>query len=285
LARQGYRVVITARPGSSALEAALISIASCGPAPIGVELALDDLNAAATLVQRVLARVDRIDLLVQNAVYQGELNLRRVTDLSLNDLETAWRASISAPLLVIRAAHQQMLAQSAPGRILIIGSGAGRYDPPAAVDRGGWGFVYGASKAAGEDAVMAACPGALVVRTAWVYGAGGKNFVETMLRLMSTRDSISVVADQVGTPTHTVSLARALLRLAELEISGVHHFTDAGVASWYDFAAAIHDIARARGAVDFGGYFEIKLHKLDDLELFGGGVPHARSSPSAIMLF
>lgn len=148
LARQGYRVVITARPGSSALEAALISIASCGPAPIGVELALDDLNAAATLVQRVLARVDRIDLLVQNAVYQGELNLRRVTDLSLNDLETAWRASISAPLLVIRAAHQQMLAQAAPGRILIIGSGAGRYDPPAPADRGGWGFVYGASKAA-----------------------------------------------------------------------------------------------------------------------------------------
>lgn len=109
--------------------------------------------------------------------------------------------------------------------------------------------VYGASKAAGEDAVLMNCPGALVVRTAWVYGAGGRNFVETMLRLMTARDTLSVVADQVGTPTHTVSLARALWALSTAPLAGIHHFTDAGVASWYDFAVAIRDIGGARGVL------------------------------------
>lgn len=124
------------------------------------------------------------------------------------------------------------------------GTASSPYAPDAARSPLG---VYGASKAAGEDAVLAAHADALIVRTAWVYGAGGKNFVETMLRLMATRDTISVVADQVGTPTHTASLARALLSLADKGVHGVHHFTDAGVASWYDFAVAIHDIGRARG--------------------------------------
>lgn len=124
------------------------------------------------------------------------------------------------------------------------GTASSPYTPDAARNPLG---VYGASKAAGEDSVMAAAPGALIVRTAWVYGAGGKNFVETMLRLMATRDTVSVVADQVGTPTHTGSLARAILALSAKGVTGVHQFTDAGVASWYDFAVAVHEIARAQG--------------------------------------
>ena len=124
------------------------------------------------------------------------------------------------------------------------GTASSPYTPDAARNPLG---VYGASKAAGEDRVMAAAPGALIVRTAWVYGAGGKNFVETMLRLMATRDTVSVVADQVGTPTHTGSLARAILALSAKGVTGVHQFTDAGVASWYDFAVAVHEIARAQG--------------------------------------
>lgn len=124
------------------------------------------------------------------------------------------------------------------------GTASSPYTPDAARNPLG---VYGASKAAGEDSVMAAAPGALIVRTAWVYGAGGNNFVETMLRLMATRDTVSVVADQVGTPTHTGSLARAILALSAKGATGVHQFTDAGVASWYDFAVAVHEIARAQG--------------------------------------
>jgi dTDP-4-dehydrorhamnose reductase len=110
--------------------------------------------------------------------------------------------------------------------------------------------VYGASKAAGEVEVLAAGGNALTVRTAWVYSAGGANFVDTMLKLMATREQLSVVADQIGTPTHADSLARALWALAATDQRGIVHFTDAGVASWYDFAVAIYDLGRAAGLLD-----------------------------------
>lgn len=108
--------------------------------------------------------------------------------------------------------------------------------------------VYGASKAAGEAAVLAE-PGTLVVRTAWVYGAGGKNFVATMLRLARAGNPVRVVADQIGTPTHAAGLARAIWALAAAGATGVHHWTDAGVASWYDLAQAAIDEAAAIGVL------------------------------------
>jgi len=110
--------------------------------------------------------------------------------------------------------------------------------------------VYGASKLAGEHAVRAALPEALIVRTAWVYAAQGANFVRTMLRLMASQPALRVVADQVGTPTHAASLASAIWRLVAAKASGVHHYTDAGVASWYDFAVAIQEEALALGLLE-----------------------------------
>lgn len=107
--------------------------------------------------------------------------------------------------------------------------------------------VYGRSKLAGERAIAAAAPDALIVRTAWVYAAKGRNFVTTMLRLMAKRDRVEVVADQIGTPTWADSLAGALWALAQADAIGVHHFTDAGVASWYDFSVAIGEEAVALG--------------------------------------
>jgi dTDP-4-dehydrorhamnose reductase len=109
--------------------------------------------------------------------------------------------------------------------------------------------VYGATKLAGERAVHAALPGsATIVRTAWVYAATGKNFVLTMLRLMRERGRVSVVADQVGTPTSAASLAEVLWQFAaKPDLSGTFHWTDAGVASWYDFAVSIAEEAVAAG--------------------------------------
>ena len=107
--------------------------------------------------------------------------------------------------------------------------------------------VYGASKLAGEAAVTAAAPGALIVRTAWLYSPHGANFLTTMLRLMGEGAEARVVADQIGTPTSTASLAEALWNLIALEAAGVWHFTDAGAASWYDFAQAIGEEAFAAG--------------------------------------
>lgn len=108
--------------------------------------------------------------------------------------------------------------------------------------------VYGRSKREGEEAVLAALPEAIVLRTAWVYGAHGKNFMATMLRLAADRDELTVVDDQVGTPTATTDLFEAIWALIEAEASGIYHFTNEGVASWYDFAHQIVHRAKAMGA-------------------------------------
>jgi len=105
--------------------------------------------------------------------------------------------------------------------------------------------AYGRTKLAGEQAAAAHHPAPLIIRTAWVYAAQGNNFVKTMLRLMAERDEVRVVADQVGTPTHALSLARAIWALQGH--SGVFHWTDAGITSWYDFAVAIQDEALRLG--------------------------------------
>ncbi|NLT06934.1 MAG: dTDP-4-dehydrorhamnose reductase [Solirubrobacterales bacterium] len=98
--------------------------------------------------------------------------------------------------------------------------------------------AYGRTKLAGELAALAANPRAQVVRTAWLFGVGGANFVETMLGLAATRDEVRVVADQIGCPTYTDHLAAGLLALARDGEPGVHHLAGAGRCSWCDLAAA-----------------------------------------------
>ncbi len=109
--------------------------------------------------------------------------------------------------------------------------------------------VYGRTKLAGEQAVLGVLGNrAVVLRTAWVYAAQGRNFLLTMLRLMRERGAVRVVADQRGSPTAAFSIARALWRLGQLpHLHGVLHWTDAGVASWYEFARAIAEDALAAG--------------------------------------
>jgi dTDP-4-dehydrorhamnose reductase len=106
--------------------------------------------------------------------------------------------------------------------------------------------AYGRTKAEGEDHLR---PEDLLVRTAWVYEAGGANFVRTMIRLMKERDELGVVADQIGSPTWASGLARTIWGLVEKQASGTFHHSDAGVASWYDFAVAIGEDALQRGLI------------------------------------
>jgi dTDP-4-dehydrorhamnose reductase len=98
--------------------------------------------------------------------------------------------------------------------------------------------IYGESKLAGEMNA-AFNPDHLIVRTQWLYGLHGKNFVETMLRLASEKDELSVVDDQIGSPTWTVDLARAIIALIDRGCTGIYHAANAGFCSWNGFARAI----------------------------------------------
>ena len=105
--------------------------------------------------------------------------------------------------------------------------------------------VYGRTKLEGERALAAANPKHIIVRTAWLYSPYGNNFVKTMLRLGRERDSLGVVYDQIGTPTYAADLAAAILKIAVAanKTYGVFHYSNEGVASWYDFTKSIHRLA------------------------------------------
>lgn len=156
--------------------------------------------------------------------------------------------------------------------------------------------AYGRSKLAGEQA---AGPDALVVRTAWVYGPIGGNFVRTMLRVMAERPEVRVVADQIGTPTYAPGLAGALWALAAKGATGIHHFTDAGAASWYDFAVAIQEEALAAGLLERAvpvipintadyptparrPHFSV-LDKSSTISILGEAMPHWRTNLRKMM--
>lgn len=108
--------------------------------------------------------------------------------------------------------------------------------------------VYGHSKLEGETWIRQLCDRHLILRTAWVYGGQGKtNFVKTMLRLGAEREELRIVADQVGTPTSANSIAQVITQAAQQSVFGTYHFTNSGVASWYDFAIAIFEEAQQLG--------------------------------------
>jgi dTDP-4-dehydrorhamnose reductase len=104
--------------------------------------------------------------------------------------------------------------------------------------------AYGRSKLAGEEATRAGNKRHFIVRSAWLFGAGGRNFVETMLRLAADHGEVLVVRDQVGSPTYTWHLAYGIVRLIEGVEFGIHHMAAAGACSWYEFAREIFDQAK-----------------------------------------
>lgn len=118
------------------------------------------------------------------------------------------------------------------------------YDDPEPVS------VYGESKLAGENEVLTTLgQKGLVIRTAWLYSAHGNNFVKTMLKFMNDRDELGIVADQIGTPTWAATLADTVWQLTSTDTYGILHCADNGVASWYDFAVAIHETGIAKGLI------------------------------------
>ena len=105
--------------------------------------------------------------------------------------------------------------------------------------------AYGRTKYEGEKRLLAVCPEAVILRTAWLYSSFGNNFVKTMIKLGNERKELGVVYDQIGTPTYAADLAQAIFTVIESPVwhPGIFHFTNEGVCSWYDFTLAIHELA------------------------------------------
>ena len=116
--------------------------------------------------------------------------------------------------------------------------------------------VYGKSKRAGELLVQSLSSKWFVVRTSWVYGLYGNNFVKTMLKLGQEKPKLQVVHDQIGSPTYTVDLARFLVKLMQTEMYGIYHASNSGTCTWYEFTEAIFAEARNVGGVSIQAQLE-----------------------------
>ncbi|MCQ2174164.1 MAG: dTDP-4-dehydrorhamnose reductase [Bacteroidales bacterium] len=156
--------------------------------------------------------------------------------------------------------------------------------------------VYGATKLAGEKAVENSGCKSLIIRTAWLYSPFGKNFVKTMLGLVSSRKSLNVVCDQVGSPTSAADLAAFIMTVidgGEPFPTGIYHYTDEGVASWYDFAKAIAELSgnecdvRPCTSEEYPSKVKRPHYSVLDKSLvkktFGITVPHWRDSLKACL--
>lgn len=186
----------------------------------------------------------RPDVVVNAAAYTA-------VDRAESEPDAAHRVNAEAPGLLAEACrrHGARLVHVSTD-FVFEGSSSRPYRPD---DPTGPLSVYGATKLEGERRVLREhAEGSAIVRTAWLYDATGRNFATTMLRLMRERPVVRVVADQFGTPTATAGLARAIWRAIELGATGILHWTDAGSASWYDFAEAIRRAGQSRGIVPSG---------------------------------
>jgi dTDP-4-dehydrorhamnose reductase len=105
--------------------------------------------------------------------------------------------------------------------------------------------IYGVSKLEGEKLVAGVAGKHLIVRTSWLFGPGGRNFVTTMLKLSEERDTLKVIDDQVGSPTFTDHLAPGIMKLARLGTTGIHHLSNSGICTWFEFAAEIFRLSGA----------------------------------------
>lgn len=205
-------------------------------------LAHADLDIGDAAAVRNAVHGQRPDLIISAGAYTA-------VDKAESEPEAAERANAMGPR------HLAVAARETGARLLHIstdfvfdGRGPRPYRPDAATEPQS---VYGRTKRDGERAVLQVLPEtAVILRTAWVYAAEGNNFVRTMLRLMGSKGHVRVISDQVGTPTSASSLVEAIWALAaRADITGIHHWTDLGVASWYDFAVAIAEEAVALGLI------------------------------------
>ena len=202
-----------------------------------------EIDITATSAVRNALQMHKPDLVINSAAYTD-------VDKAESEKENAYAVNSRGAANVAKA------AKGSNTRLIHLSTDfvfdGSKYQPYLPSDTPNPINVYGASKLQGEQAVLTESMNkAAILRTEWVYSAHGNNFVKTMLRLMAERDEISVVSDQIGTPTWARDLAKAIWQVAEITaMQGIFHWTNDGIASWHDFALAIQEEALDIGLLD-----------------------------------
>lgn len=177
-----------------------------------------------------------VNAFVKEGGYDAVLNCAAYTNVDLceNDPTTAYRVNADAAGYLADAAKSigAKLVHVSTDYVFSGDASSPRRESDETIPK----TVYGKSKLEGEQRVLARCPGAAVVRTAWLYGYNGNNFVKTILNAAEKNGAVKVVNDQHGNPTSAADLAHHLLLLAASDDGGVFHCTNHGICSWYDFA-------------------------------------------------
>lgn len=205
----------------------------------GISLDVTDEEALRRVVEQ-----EGVEVIVNCAGYTN-------VDGAESEPELAERLNAEAPALMARIMHERGGLMIHPSTDYVFG-GAARCTPYDEEQPGAPLGVYGTSKLHGEQAIQAAGGNYVILRTAWLYSPYGHNFLKTMLQLTAQRPQLRVVFDQTGTPTYSRGLAQTILRIAEdfqeckgdaYPRTGIYHYTDEGVCSWYDFAQTIATMA------------------------------------------
>lgn len=228
------RSLILVFGGKGQLGSALVEAGAAAGVPV---VGMDRAEADITNPRSVAAAIDRVapSVLVNAAAFTG-------VDAAEGEAEAAWRINAEGPRVIAEAAAGRDLPLVHVSTDYVFdGSKVGPYcedDPVAPIGE------YGRSKAAGEDEIRCRTPRHLILRTAWLYSARGRNFLTTMLRLAASRPELRVVADQIGSPTAASDLAAAIVavapRLTEEGAShGTFHVAGQGAVSWHGFASRI----------------------------------------------
>ena len=189
---------------------------------------------------RALVRAEKVDVIVNCAAYTN-------VDKAESDFDMAELLNAKAPenLAIAMKEAQGLLVHISTDYVF----GKEVYNTPCREDMTGTPIgVYGLTKLHGEQNIAATGCRSVIIRTAWLYSEFGKNFVKTMLNLTATRPELKVVFDQVGTPTYAYDLASAIIEILKDPKTGIYHYSNEGVCSWYDFAKMIAELAGGASA-------------------------------------
>ena len=242
---------------------------------------VDDLDITRESLVADFVKKYNIDTIVNCAAYTA-------VDKAEDNIELATKINVDGPANLAKTGAKIVHIST---DYVFDGTAHKPYSPDSTKDEINPISVYGKTKFAGEVKVLRYAINSVIIRTAWLYSPYGNNFVKTMRKLGSEKESINVVADQIGTPTYAGDLADAIVKILpqiNLKNRGIYHFTNMGVCSWYDFAHEIMDLSGLQCCVNpiktteyptraKRPYYSV-LDKSDIINTFGVEIPYWKDS-------